>query len=187
MYDSALEERKSQLAQQEHVAITTDYWTSLAVESYTTVTVHYLDSTWKMQGGVIKTTAMPERHTAENIAARLHDITKEFRIQRKIVACVHDNASNMMAAGRLCEWEDVSCFAYTLQLCVNAGFDQSGLKMTIAAASNLVRFFHRSTVASAVLKVIQKQFDAPNHALVQSCCTRWNSIYFMFECLAEQR
>ncbi|XP_035273653.1 zinc finger BED domain-containing protein 4-like [Anguilla anguilla] len=140
-----------------------------------------------MQGGVIKTTAMPERHTAENIVARLHDITKEFRIQRRIVACVHDSASNMMAAGRLCEWEDVSCFAYTLQLCVNAGFDQSGLKMTIAAASNLVHFFHRSTVASAVLKVIQKQFDAPNHALVQSCCTRWNSIYFMFECLAEQR
>ena len=45
------------------IALTTDIWTSQAVEAYITVTTHYLDPSWKMQSYVLQASAFPERHT----------------------------------------------------------------------------------------------------------------------------
>ena len=50
------------------VALTTDLWTSVAVEAYMTVTVYYLDSNWEMQAFVLETIGFSERHTGVNIA-----------------------------------------------------------------------------------------------------------------------
>ena len=36
------------------IALTTDIWTSIAVEAYMTVTVHYLDPNWVMQAFVLE-------------------------------------------------------------------------------------------------------------------------------------
>ncbi|WAR26770.1 ZBED1-like protein, partial [Mya arenaria] len=93
------------------VSLTTDTWTSNSTESFITVTAHYLDAEWILHSDVLMTRAMPERHTAENIA--------EFGLTGKVECCVHDNARNIQKAGTLCpEWGDHSCFAHTLQLCI---------------------------------------------------------------------
>ena len=63
-----------------HVAITTDSWTSRAVQSYFTVTAHYITSDWKLESKVLQTREMPERHTALNIAEKLQDSIKEWKI-----------------------------------------------------------------------------------------------------------
>lgn len=65
------------LAQTDKVALTTDIWTSLAVESYVTVTCHYIDEEWEMKSTVLQTHSMPERDTAENLAEVLRTAAEE--------------------------------------------------------------------------------------------------------------
>ena len=109
-----------------HVAITTDSWTIRAVQSYLTVTAHYITSDWKLESKVLQTREMPERHTALNIAERLRDSIKEWKIdEERVSAIVHDNASNITLAVQNLGWQSVPCFAHTLQLAVNKGLEVS--------------------------------------------------------------
>ena len=45
------------------VALTTDFWTSAAVESYLGVTVHFVTRQWKLEARVLQTREMPTSHT----------------------------------------------------------------------------------------------------------------------------
>ena len=66
---------------------------------------------------------MSEQHTGENIATCLRWGISEGRI----VALVHDNASNMTVASRELGWESVPCVAHTLQFAVNKGLTDDDL------------------------------------------------------------
>lgn len=48
-------------------------------------------------------------------------------------------------------------------------------------------FFHRSTVATAVLKGKQKLLGIPEHKLKQDVSTRWNNSFDMLERFLEQQ
>ena len=107
--------------------------------------------------------------------------------QDKVVAVVHDNAANMVLAGELLEgWGDLSCFGHTL-LAVNAGLALNAIARLTAASCKIVGHFKHSTVAMGALTERQKLLKVPEHSLVQDVATRWNSTYFMYEQLAEQR
>lgn len=47
---------------------------------------------------VLQTRAMPEWHTAENIANILTTAAEEWGVTGKVLACVHDNANNITLA-----------------------------------------------------------------------------------------
>ena len=65
-----------------------------------------------------------EHHTGVHIAENLRKIAKDWNIDNKVVAVVHDNASNMVLASDLLEdWSDLPCLGHTLQLAVNAGLE----------------------------------------------------------------
>ncbi|KAI7790334.1 putative zinc finger BED domain-containing protein 1-like [Triplophysa rosa] len=128
-----------------------------------------------------------ERHTAVNIANYLKDATEKWLLSsEKVIACVHDNAANMVLANQSL-WESVPCFAHTLQLAINEGFNVAIVKNVIAASSRLVSHFPYSTVATAALRQKQQEQNMPKHKLIQHCLTRWNSVCDMFERLLEQR
>uniref|UniRef100_A0A8C5D8W6 BED-type domain-containing protein n=1 Tax=Gouania willdenowi TaxID=441366 RepID=A0A8C5D8W6_GOUWI len=187
MYEDKAASLRESLCAAEHLAITTDAWTALTTESYVTVTAHYFED-WKMKTALLQTRAMPERHTAENLANVLGAAAEDWGIADKIVACVHDNATNVTGAtSRHLEWESHRCFAHTLQLAVNDGFKLNSIANVVGGASRLVSHFHHSTVASEALKKKQAiQLKEP-HRLIQYVKTRWNSIHDMFERLLEQR
>ena len=85
-----------------HLPLTTDIWTSSAVDSYLTVTVHFIDKLWQMYTHVLLTTEMPERHTGVNIVDRLTKMAKEWDVPyRRISAIVHDNAANAVLGAEL--------------------------------------------------------------------------------------
>ncbi|WAR00936.1 DSLE-like protein, partial [Mya arenaria] len=73
----------SRLEKATSVSLTTDTWTSNSTESFITVTAHYLDAEWILHSDVLMTRAMPERHTAENIASRLLECVREFGLTGK--------------------------------------------------------------------------------------------------------
>ncbi|XP_064414915.1 E3 SUMO-protein ligase ZBED1-like [Latimeria chalumnae] len=170
------------------VAFTTDCWTALTTESYMTVTCHYIEN-WELQSAVLQTESVAERHTAENLAKKLNTIVEKWGLAGRVLACVHDNASNIVLANtpRYVTWESVNCFSHTLQLAINDGFSSSSVDRAIAAASRLVAHFHHSTVAAKALERKQTQLQVKRHQLIQSCKTCWNSVYDMFERLSEQR
>ena len=171
-----------------HVAITTDSWTSRAVESYLIVTVHYITSDWKLESKVLQTHEMPKRHTALNIAERLQDCISEWNIDKeRVSAIVHDNASNITLAVQNLGWQSVPCFAHTLQLTVNNGLEVSQINRLASVARKTVGHFKHSSLARTALKEKQQQLSIPQHHLIQDVATRWNSTYFMLERLHEQR
>ncbi len=51
----------------------------------------------------------------------------------------------------------------------------------------IVALFHHSTRAAERLKEVQKQLKSPEHKLIQSVETRWNSVFYKFERLFEQK
>ena len=188
MYGEVKDSLLKILRGQSFVAITTDAWTSLANDSYVTITAHYITKEWKMMSAFLDTSEMEEKHNAENLAIRMQLISMDWDLDGKISACVHDNASNIVAAGELCdEWQDLPCFAHTLQLAINKGFAIADVNALIKAASRLVKFFKKSSQATTALQRFQVRAELPNHRLIQWCKTRWNSLYEMFNRLDEQK
>lgn len=185
-HESSVSKLKSTLATVDFVAITSDSWTALTTESYVTITCHFIADT-KVNSYVLQTRAMEERHSAANLADYLKTSVEQWGLDGKVVACVHDNASNMIAANRDVNWESVPCFAHTLQLAINDGFKAASMNRLIGACSRLVGHFHHSTIASNALKQKQRQLELPLHKLVQYCKTRWNSAADMLARLHEQR
>ena len=179
---------KARLHRARCVAITTDCWTALTTESYVTVTCHWTDEDWQVKSAVLLTKSMPGRHTADNLAAALKESVDAWGMTGKVVACVHDNVSNIVAANipERVDWVSVACFAHTLQLVINDAFKLFVYRV-ISAAGKLVRHFNHSTVACKALEAKQQQMQLPKHKLIQSCKTRWNSVCDMFERLLEQR
>lgn len=87
---------KCELNSIKYLAITCDSWTSIATESYLTVTCHYIKD-FVLKSAVLSTKPLggEANHTSENIAQNLRDIFNEWEIDSKIVCIVTDNAANI--------------------------------------------------------------------------------------------
>lgn len=171
------------------VALTTDAWSSRSTKSYVTVTAHFLNADWTLSSLTLETTEFEERHTAINLRAHLDETTKRWHLTNKVTGITHDNASNITAAVRDsdCVGMSVPCFAHTLQCAVNAGLAGNSIQKLVEKSRGIVGHFKHSNLATTALTEQQRQLNLPRHRLIQSCRTRWNSIYAMFERLLEQR
>jgi len=187
-YKECAEKIKAELNEARAVAITTDGWTAVTTESYITVTCHYVRQ-WQLKSSVLQTRSVEERHTATNLAELLNTAVDEWGIKGKVVACVHDNASNITLANTpaFVDWQSCPCFAHTLQLSILDGMRTAKVDEIVPTCNKLVAHFHHSTVATKALEVKQRLLMVPKHRLIQSCTTRWNSICAMFERLYEQQ
>lgn len=176
------------------VAITTDIWTSLANDAYISMTASYITPQWIMKTPTLADSQLTERHTKEVIIEKLDTLTTEWGIKDKVVACVHDAASNMKETTANNDWEDVGCSAHKLHLVVTAalGIDKvtnSTLSKLVSASSRLVGHFSHSVIASQELEKRQAEMtkDVQPVKLIQYVKTRWNSVYDMFERLHKLR
>ncbi|KAL4126035.1 hypothetical protein QTP88_010267 [Uroleucon formosanum] len=153
------------------IALTTDCWTSKAMESYICVTAHGITKNWKIVNYIITTELMDERHTSINLKDKLVDIMKEWEIDTKTICIVHDNAVNIKNAvtAMAPNIKSRTCFAHSLQLCVNKGLEENEIKqILITASSSIVSHFKHSTVAIKALQVAQKKLKMPEKKLIQT-------------------
>jgi len=79
------------------VYLTTDCWTSLTTISYMAVTCHFIED-FQMTSYLLDCFVLTDRHTATHLASELKRVTNEWGVIDKIVACVTDNASNIVSA-----------------------------------------------------------------------------------------
>ena len=142
------------------------------------------------------------RHTADNISAQYEEVVNEFNIADKMTHVVSDNASNMVKAFKLPDYnanshsdsDDTSdteddddpsdviahlpqhdgCFAHTVQLVVKDGMKAAGtLRSVIGKASNIVYHARKSTISTELLEGHRK-LQAAN-------VTKWNSEITMIQ------
>lgn len=135
-----------------------------------------------MQTYVLETCSSAGQHAADNICSELKRITDEWGITDKVQAVVTDNGADMVAAVRRAGWAHYP----TLDLVVKDSIKADVLDIQ-HRCSAIVSSFHHSTRAAERLKDMQKQLKIPNHKLIQSVETRWNSVFYMFERLYEQK
>ncbi|XP_066964239.1 zinc finger BED domain-containing protein 4-like [Macrobrachium rosenbergii] len=187
-YEDAKRRLKNTLQDTDHLALTTDIWTSMHIQAYICVTGHFITSLWEIKSVVLETAQLLKDHTSETIATELKRIAEEREISNKITLLVTDNASNMLAAARLCTpWRHIPCFAHTLNLVVTNILEKHEDIVNIRKKVRyIVTFFHSSVKASDRLTEVQRQQNIPEHKLIQEVQTRWNSTFYIFERMIEQ-
>ncbi|KAF3856034.1 hypothetical protein F7725_016757 [Dissostichus mawsoni] len=116
LYNGTKAQVMASMIQAKRVAITCDAWTSVATESYLTVTAHYISEDWQFLSHVLQTRAVYESHTGAHVAELLSRVVEEWQLSDKDVVLVTDNASNMIAAAEFGKFPHVKCFAHTLNL-----------------------------------------------------------------------
>lgn len=189
-------EIKNEMKNCDYLSITTDCWTSINNESYMAITCSYIKD-WKIKSPVLETKFLEGRHYADYLAEQLSESVRNWEIENRVVAIVHDNASNIKSIGSMIDkqYEDVPCAAHTLQICINNAMGTNKvtnhpISKTIGAANRLVSHFHHSTLANNELLKRQKIMndkDEMSYKLILSVKTRWNSVCDMFERLIKLR
>ncbi len=147
-----------------------------------------------MKSYVLETALFPGSHAAGNIAEKVRDCLRKFKIpDSMIVACVHDEAANAMAAGRILQtfgWSNQPCSAHLLQTAVRHTISSSrSVQKLLSASRKLVGHFKHSNIATEQLEKKQAQLcqDRATYHLVQDVTTRWNSSYYMLQRLVQLR
>lgn len=182
-YESLKEKVSKLIRHNEALSLTTDMWTSLQMESYMTVTAHFIDGDWKAQNLVLETKQIEEARTGRNIGARLSEVAKR-------VSVVCDNEANMALCVETLkeshEWSEmqgVRCARHTLQLCINTALKQEPICHTVAEARHQNR--SRSSKMSLSMNLLRMcLYIGSQHFQCWSDC--WSNTGPLLQCRLTQ-
>ncbi|XP_052126121.1 E3 SUMO-protein ligase ZBED1-like [Frankliniella occidentalis] len=172
------------------ISLTTDCWTSRALDSYISLTAQAITKTWELRRYTLCTEGMDVNHSGDNLALALIDMCHEWDLEGRATSITRDNATNIVNAVNQVDFVEfnVSCAAHLLQLCVNDGLKKNKPFMDACKkAKKVVAHFHHSTKATTALEAAQVTAGLKEAKLVQSCSTRWDSTYLMCKSLTESR
>jgi len=171
------------------IALSTDTWTSKAVDLYISMIAHYIDNSWIKHRICLDTCPLTESHTAEHLRTTIEQILEDWGIGKvRVSCCIRDNAANISKALRDSQITSIGCFDHTLQLCVNSAISHNDdITNLLKEARGIVTHFHKSTTARATLNKFQVSLGLPENEVIQEVCTRWNSTFAMVERLVDQR
>lgn len=180
LYLEGVNKLKDILNNIEFLAITSDCWTSLASESYISVTCHFIDENFQLKNAILHTKKLDSRHTGENMANALSEIFTEWNIQKKISCIVTDNAANALKMCQILKIKNLPCFAHSLNLVVQDNLDMPVVKDTIKKCKEIVTFIKNSNIAADTFQKEQETCDK-QYKLIQEVKTRWNSTLYMLK------
>ncbi|CAG8641603.1 6008_t:CDS:2, partial [Scutellospora calospora] len=98
MYKTVLKKLKKP----KKVSITCDIWSSIIMQSYLSITVHFINSEWQLRHFLLDLCLLTKKHTAINIQQTIEQVLNEANITEKLL--VHQR-----------------CAAYILNLAIQHG------------------------------------------------------------------
>jgi len=135
------DEVKKELQCVEWYSFTTDIWsTEVSSDCLLSLTVHWLTKKFE---AVLHAQPLPGRHTGGVLSREYHSMLTKWNIKpEQVHLIIRDNASNMVKAMSDGGFEDLGCFAHTLQLVIHDGiFSQRAIKDSLAISRNIVGHF----------------------------------------------
>ena len=183
LYKETKEKVMGSMRKASRVAVATDAWTSVATESYVTITAHYISENWQIVSNVLQTRAVYESHTGAHMARLLLDVVEEWQLKDKSSVLVTDNAANMISAAEIGKFPDVKCFAHTLNLAAQPALKLQTVSRLLSRVRRISAYFHRSTKAKHLFEENQRVVLKLSHPvkLITDVATRWNSAHDMME------
>ena len=145
-YDHVMKNVEEALKGTDHVALTTDMWTSTNTDAFNTITAHFTNEEGQHQTKILNCSKFENRHYAAELKKELFRVMELFNIKDKIVAIVTDNAGNIVAAIGLMEGIiRIPCAAHCLNLVVTASL-KSAEEITDLRnkMADIVSYTHRS-------------------------------------------
>jgi len=146
LYESTVTEIKHKLKNIQAICLTTDAWTSINNQSFIALTVHYIDDNTK-SSILLGCHHFLERHTAVEMSSFLKDLVKKWNLDNLVTMVVSDNASNILAAIKLCKWRSLECFAHSINLVVDSGLGYKDVNSIILKVKAIVQYFKQSSQA----------------------------------------
>ncbi|CAI6366923.1 unnamed protein product [Macrosiphum euphorbiae] len=116
MYESVLDNVKTDLHDVTALSLTTDGWTSINNQHYIALTVHFLNSETKLCSILFGCINYNEQCTSVELAKFLMATVKAWNIEHKISAVVTDNTANIVGAVKKNNWRHVPCFVHVLNI-----------------------------------------------------------------------
>ena len=170
-------------------SFTTDIWsTEVSNDSLLSFTVHWLTELFEKKEAVLHAHPLPGSHSGEMLCREYNTMLSKWSIDNEQVhLIVRDNASNMVKAMSDGDFEDLGCFAHTLQLVINDGILSQRAVIDLTICHQIVRHFKHSPLVYDRLKSIQDRLQLKQHRLKQDVSTRWNSTLYMLQVILEQK
>ncbi|CAF1549422.1 unnamed protein product [Adineta ricciae] len=106
----------------QHIALTSDFWSTRQQESFVCITGHYVNNDMNFDSTALHFQSFKERHFAHNIAEEVNSCLREFDIHNKITTVACDGAANMKKAfDSYTNIDRLWCVAHRLHLSVCNG------------------------------------------------------------------
>ena len=114
-----------------HYSVTCDVWSSLALDSYLGLTIHFISEDFERKMIVLRCLPYNASHTGESIKGGVLFVLEKWGLSIGNFHCiVTDTAANMRRAFTDMDW--ISCFLHVLALVVKHSiFEQSGVKLVV--------------------------------------------------------
>jgi BED zinc finger len=172
------------------VALTSDMWTASNSSSFLSLTIHYVDSSWKLKNFLLDIIPIEVRHSGYNMANAIIEVLRQFGLAEKTLALTTDNASSMISCGEFIleeleeEFQNLDfahyrCAAHVLNLAVNKGL--SVISESVRKVRSLMSYIKNSQPVRDSLKSLCKVKGINYLAPELDVNTRWNSTFYMLE------
>ena len=173
MYEVEKEKLKTELKEQEFVAVTSDGGSSSNSASYQDTNVHFITKNFELKSKILSVKENKESHTAINYRKNTDDVLEEFGIKDKVVKTVTDNENKMKAA--FTKEERNGCVSHIMHKSYETGTKVKVVKDTILKTRKIGRKHNKSHKMKYGLEKAQKKRLLRQKPIQQDVENRWGS------------
>ncbi|XP_004438053.1 PREDICTED: zinc finger BED domain-containing protein 4 [Ceratotherium simum simum] len=199
MYDNVKQIIMSHLKEAESgvVHFTSGIWMSNQTREYLTLTAHWVTFESSVRphcedhhcSALLDVSQIDCDYSGNNIQKQLECWWEAWVTSTglQIGITVTDNASigKTLSEG---EHSSVQCFSHTVNLIVSEAIkSQRMVQNLLSIARKICERVHRSPKAKEKLAELQKEYELPQHHLIQDVPSKWNTSFHMLERLIEQK
>lgn len=164
------------------VNLTTDIWSSISMEPYISLTMHYLNCEFELCARTLETVYVADQKTGVNLAEVITELLETWGLSKTdIRAITTDSASNMIKMGREANLFRIPCFGHILHNAIGKAMDNSDVKSVTAKLKRIVAYFHQSHKRQKSLSAELKKNGKSACHLIADCPTRWGSTFDMYD------